>query len=57
MKKLFIAALMGCASVAAIAAESENTYVAVSVGSSEYNIDGDKQHHTGFGLEIGRAHV
>ena len=54
MKKLFIAALMGCASVAAIAVESKNTYVAVSVGNSEYNIDGDKQHHTGFGLAFGQ---
>ena len=55
MKKLFIAALMGCASVAAAAADTENTYVGVSVGSSEYNIDGDKQHHTGVGLAFGQS--
>jgi hypothetical protein len=55
MKKFFIAALTACASVAAIAADTENTYVSVSVGSSEYKFDGDKQHHTGFGLAFGQA--
>ncbi len=55
MKKLLVAALMGCASAAAVAAETPDSYVSVSVGEAEYELDGSSENHTAFGIAFGQS--
>lgn len=55
MKKLLIAALIACTSAASMAADTAGSYVAASVGQSEYKFGGDKEHHTGVGIAFGQS--
>lgn len=55
MKKWFIAALIGMASTASMAADTPDSYVAVSVGEGRYKFDGDDDTNTGFGIAYGRT--
>ena len=55
MKNFLVAALIGCASVAAVAADTQESYVSGFVGRSEYKFDGEREHHTGFGVAFGQS--
>jgi OOP family OmpA-OmpF porin len=55
MKKLFIAALIGAASAASMAADVPDSYVSVSVGEGRYSFDGDSETRTGFGVAFGQT--
>ena len=55
MKKFFIAALISCASAAAVAADAPESYVSGFVGRGEYKFEGDREHHTGFGVAFGQS--
>ncbi len=55
MKKLWLVALMGLASAASMAADTPDSYVAVSVGEGRYKFGGDHETHTGFGIAYGQT--
>lgn len=55
MKKLLIAALLGFASTASIAADTPESYISVSVGEGRYKFAGDHESHTGFGVAFGQT--
>lgn len=55
MKKLLLAAFIGCTSVAAMAAGTEDSYVAVTLGESRYEASGAHENHTGGTLAFGQS--
>ena len=55
MKKSLIAALLGCALIAPLFAQAENSYVSVGVGNSSYDAPNFDEGATGVSIDFGQS--